>query len=70
MEATTLDIRGILRRVTVGNFHGARRLLAEHKPGGRGLPPDLADCQKRCIQNVSKNQPVKIQAVVSYLKEK
>ena len=64
---TAWDIRGIMRRVAVGNFAGAeklaRRLLTE-----KGLrKASLAECEKRCVLNKDVGSPVALQTVVNYI---
>jgi len=67
MKNNSLDIRGIMRRVTVGNFVGAKKLA-------KVLPVDkveqkriLEEAQKGCILNVRFNTPVEIKKVVAFL---
>lgn len=67
MKNNSLDIRGIMRRVTVGNFVGAKKLA-------KVLPVDkveqkriLEEAEKSCIQNVRFNTPVEIKKVVAFL---
>jgi prolycopene isomerase len=66
-----LDIRGIMRRVTVGNLVGARKRLEaycdEHQIRIETTPLDLALCESRCIQNTRNSKPVAIQAVIDGL---
>ena len=66
-----LDIRGIMRRVTVGNLVGARKRLEaycdEHQIRVETEPLDLALCESRCIQNSRNGKPVAIQAVIDGL---
>jgi prolycopene isomerase len=73
-QGTNLDIRGIMRRVTVGNLVGARKRLAayceEHQIRIETEPLDLALCESRCIQNTRNGQSVEIQAVIDGLRKK
>jgi len=62
-----LDVRGILRRVVVGNFTGAQRLST-------GLPVEadkrdaiLETCEKQCIRTVKYQDPVEIKKVISFV---
>ncbi len=59
------DIRGIMRRITVGNFAGAvkivRQCLAKEAPG----KTSLVECEKRCVLNKNDGAPVGIQTVVN-----
>ncbi|PKM62109.1 MAG: FAD-dependent oxidoreductase [Firmicutes bacterium HGW-Firmicutes-4] len=70
-QGRNLDIRGIMRRVAVGNLVGARKRLAayceEHQIKIETAPLDLNACETRCIQNTRNGQPVEIQAVIAGL---
>jgi len=59
------NIRGIMRRVTVGNFAGAEKLagrcLAKEALG----KTSLAECEKRCVLNKDFGSPVGIQTVIN-----
>jgi len=113
-EGVELDVRGIMRRVTVGNFVGARRLAeafeawrkaktetefatwrkaeieaesaaghnaeikAESEAGRNAeLKTDddrekdniLAECEKRCVENIRLGRPVEIGAVIKFLSD-
>jgi prolycopene isomerase len=66
-----LDIRGIMRRVTVGNLVGARKRLLSYRQG-RGTDievegQELALCESRCLLNNQDGQPVEIQWVINHL---
>lgn len=67
----TLDIRGIMRRVTVGNLVGARKCLLsyrrEHRRDLKAEQQTLSLCQSRCILNSQSGQPVDIQGVIDHL---
>jgi len=64
---TAWDIRGIMRRVAVGNFVGAEK-LARQVLTEKGLKKaSLAECEKRCVLNKDVGSPVAIQAVVNYI---
>ncbi|HKM07824.1 MAG TPA: FAD-dependent oxidoreductase [Sphaerochaeta sp.] len=58
-----LDIRGVMRRVMVGNLVGARRIVEEQHP----TQETLATCENHCIQNKHSGEPVAIQEVFAYL---
>lgn len=70
-QGRDLDIRGIMRRVTVGNLVGARKRLeaycAEHQIKIESEPLDLSLCENLCIQNTRNGQPVEIQVVIDRL---
>ena len=61
MTNISLDIRGIMRRVTVGNLDGAGKLLS------RGGPADLVLSEGRCIQKDLTGQPVAIRDIINFL---
>lgn len=77
-----LDVRGILRRLTVGNLAGAAKVLREYRKKllqNRGQQPDwemqpdkemLLACQNRCIRGRNGKKPVEIAAILSFLLEK
>jgi prolycopene isomerase len=59
------DIRGIMRRVAVGNFAGAKKRWLENP-----VETDvLAKYEMDCICTTEKNAAVEIRAVIDYLKE-
>ncbi len=66
-KVINLDIRGIMRRVSVGNLPGAKKLAAQGLPEGWQEANLLAGCETLCIQNVRHGQPVEIRAVIEYL---
>ncbi|MEL7626016.1 MAG: FAD-dependent oxidoreductase [Anaerolineaceae bacterium] len=60
------DIRGIMRRVTVGNFTGARKAWLK-------APADLASLEtfeQHCIRRAEEGQPVAIKEVIAYINGK
>lgn len=64
-KGTKTDIRGIMRRVSVGNFIGAKKVYEQS-------PVDEITLEKfetNCIQNRMKNQPVEIRKIVNYLND-
>lgn len=58
-----LDVRGIMRRVSVGNLQGAKKCLERTKGGTL----DLSLYEGRCILKHQKGEPVHIKEVISYL---
>ncbi|NTU89466.1 MAG: NAD(P)-binding protein [Actinobacteria bacterium] len=62
-----LDIRGIMRRVTVGNFSGAKKAI-DRFSAKYGEDFSLSNCEARCIQNERRGAPVAIQDVVEFLR--
>jgi len=59
------DVRGIMRRVTVGNFVGAKKCWLE----GPVELEKLVQYENNCIWNLEGEEPVQIKEVVSYLDE-
>lgn len=62
-EGTETDIRGIMRRVAVGNFVGARKAWEQAPVAG----DQLKHCEDRCIQGCDDKRPVAIRDIVSYI---
>jgi prolycopene isomerase len=60
-----MDIRGIMRRMSVGNFFGAKKIVDSHDR--TKLKEDLFACENACIMNRSSDKPVQIIKVVSHL---
>ncbi|MPN37688.1 hypothetical protein SDC9_185208 [bioreactor metagenome] len=65
-----LDVPGIMRRVAVGNFTGAARLVAQGEARTPLTDEFLAECQQRCIRSRQHRPPVEIAEVLSYIKQK
>lgn len=61
----SIDVRGVMRRLAVGNFTGARR--AAESMGAGVDAGDLAQCERNCVLNAEKGHPVEIRAVFSAL---
>jgi prolycopene isomerase len=57
------DIRGIMRRVSAGNFTGARKVWLKHPVDPAGLAQYEADC----IWAKEGGQPVAIRQVINFL---
>jgi len=64
-EKTDLDIRGIMRRVSVGNFYGARTII--NNQNKTSLSDALPQCEERCILNKATVKPVEITSIIEYL---
>ncbi|SFO04602.1 prolycopene isomerase [Proteiniclasticum ruminis] len=62
-KGKALDVRGIMRRVSVGNLHGAKKCLERTKDGTL----DLSLYEDRCILKHQKGEPVHIREIISYL---
>jgi prolycopene isomerase len=67
---TECDIRGIMRRVTVGNFAGARKLAKLFLSAGDLNKAALAQCEKQCVLNRDVGLPVEIRTVIAYITAK
>jgi prolycopene isomerase len=61
----SVDVRGVMRRLAVGNFAGAKR-AAERMGEGVDVAK-LAQCERNCILNAENGHPVEIRAVFSGL---
>ena len=82
-NASKADIPGIMRRVSVGNFFGAKKRWAQTKPGGETAPGAktkhgeealsaeietiLYQYEQKCICKVQTGTPVAIRKIISYL---
>jgi len=64
---TDYDIRGIMRRVTVGNFTGARKIAGQFLSAGELNRAALAQCEQRCVLNTDGGSPVEIRTVIGYI---
>jgi len=64
---TNFDIRGVMRRVTVGNFVGAKKLARQFFTTAGMSKTPLTECEKRCALNENSGSPVKIQMVIDYI---
>lgn len=62
---TDIDIRGIMRRVSVGNFCGAKKII--DKQDKVRLLETLPQCERSCIMNKTTGQPVEIAKVIEYI---
>jgi prolycopene isomerase len=68
MNGSSPDIRGIMRRVTVGNFSGAEKLLKGFGQTAEEEALILSGCQERCIRNVREGKPVEIAEVIKFVR--
>jgi prolycopene isomerase len=64
--STELDIRGIMRRMMVGNVVGAKR-IADACQASEDI---LATCERLCILNEKSGEPVEVREVFAYLKNR
>ena len=68
MKHTSLDIRGIMRRMTVGNFLGARRLTDAFFQEQADCQQQLLAYQMQCKQKLAVGMPVEIQSIINALR--
>jgi prolycopene isomerase len=61
--SSELDIRGVMRRVMIGNFVGAKRIVESQK----STAEILEKCETLCIQNEQSGSPVAIGEIFSHL---
>ncbi len=61
--SSDLDIRGIMRRLMVGNIVGSKRIVNAHQ----ATEEELKKCEKLCIHNEQSREPVAIREVFAYL---
>jgi prolycopene isomerase len=64
---TNFDIRGVMRRVTVGNFAGAEKLAKQFLSIDQLKKTSLVECEKQCVLNENGGPPVEIQTVIDYI---
>jgi prolycopene isomerase len=67
MLKTNLDIRGVMRRVSIGNIIGAKKLLQALPVDKKERSKMLAESQAKCVMALKKKNPVAIIDVVEYL---
>lgn len=60
-----LDVRGIMRRVAVGNFYGAKKALEISTAEKSEIPK----FEENCIYKIEGRESVKIQEVIEFLEE-
>lgn len=68
MKNNTLDVRGIMRRVTVGNLFGARKIIKNVENPSDITVEALERWETQCILHVKKKAAVAIKDIVEYLK--
>ncbi|MHB1485215.1 MAG: phytoene desaturase family protein [Saccharofermentanales bacterium] len=62
------DIRGIMRRISVGNFFGAKK-IADFYLNENEIGQDfLLKCEYDCIKNLKSHNPVHIRNVIEYIR--
>lgn len=65
-----MDIPGIMRRVTVGNFTGAKKIAQGLLSGEEGEKTSFAASEAHCILNRQNEAPVEIQQVIDSILKK
>lgn len=68
MMKTALDIRGIMRRTSVGNFIGAKKLADSLTTDKKEAAKILEESQSKCILAAKRKKPVAIVDVVNFLR--
>lgn len=63
-QENNIDIRGIMRRVTVGNFHGAKKIANKISLEDKEI---LKKAESSCILKKNENFPVEIEKIIKYL---
>ncbi|NTV89186.1 MAG: FAD-dependent oxidoreductase [Clostridiales bacterium] len=66
-ENLALDIRGIMRRVTVGNLIGARAVAARYSGDVTLTEADFTKCEKACLKYLQDGKSVEIKTVIDYV---
>ena len=62
-----LDIRGIMRRICVGNFVGAKNIINKYSHSHNISQEFLKECEKRCIRHLNNKDSVKISEILEFL---
>jgi len=65
-----LNFRGMLRRVSVGNFVGARKVAEEITARINAAPEMLREAEDNCVLNKLRGEPVEIRAVLAFLQNR
>jgi len=60
----------MLRRVSVGNFDGARRVAEEIGRRINAAPEKLREAEDNCVLNKLHGEPVEIRAVMAFLRNR
>lgn len=66
-DHSLFDVRGMNRRVTVGNFTGGRRLIRNLPAGKTDRDAYLIKCEADCILSETNGKPVRIKTIVDFL---
>jgi prolycopene isomerase len=68
MSNCSLDIRGIMRRVSAGNFYGALKIINKYLEFNSSSTIDFKLCESTCIRKRFDSESVKIEMIIEYLK--
>lgn len=68
MSNCNLDIRGIMRRVAVGNFYGAVKIINKYLEFNSSSNINFKLCESSCIRKRFAGESVKIEIIIEYLK--
>ncbi len=67
MDGTVLDVRGVNRRVSVGNFVGAKRLVSQFTAIANEPTAEIREAQHSCIKNLKNGKAVEVEKIVMHL---
>jgi len=67
MKKTTVDVPSIMRRVTVGNFVGAKKRINVFAATLKDKPLQLGEAERTCTLNLRRQPPVAIREVVEFV---
>lgn len=67
MKNTSLDIRGLMRRLTVGNIAGAKKIVVAHNKQYVNHAASLSESQDSCIMRALYGSPVEIAVIFEFL---
>jgi len=66
-QGNALNFRGMLRRVSVGNLFGARKVAEAINAKIDGAQEKLREAEDNCVLNKLRGEPVEIRAVTAFL---
>jgi len=66
-QNNALNFRGMLRRVSVGNLFGARKVAEAINAKIEGAQEKLREAEDNCVLNQLRGEPVEIRAVTAFL---
>jgi len=62
-----LDVRGIMRRVSVGNWYGANQLISQFDQKNQDTDGALTQYENQCVKNQDGNSRVRIKSIANFL---